>query len=277
MLFVGIAVSIAIGYVALDQIGVPQVPHGNPRVLSALGQESTSANFLAISGAMIVSLVVGLAGLFTLGKIRVDAGVLLAASALIPARIAGGPMRLAYMDRPQAATLWSCAIELFLLSIPIVIVAFVGQQLIKKGALKRDDQHDELPPVSETVDQKFLATFCAFTTAAFLLMLFLHNDAAKQSVLSVLFASGLASAIAFRFIPAVSGLWLFPAPLLCGIIAYSVTAVMGTANLSIGEPTGFFGSLARAAPLDYASVGVVGAVWGYWIGRSWTGQSIKVE
>ena len=54
-------------------------------------------------------------------------------------------------------------------------------------------------------------------------------------------------------------------PLLTGVIGYALAAMGQVSNLNIGLPTGTVAALARPLPLDYASVGIAGAILGYWM------------
>jgi hypothetical protein len=117
----------------------------------------------------------------------------------------------------------------------------------------------------------------AFCTMAFLLMLMMTSDHPRQAALSVLFTSCAGTAVAFRFIPALSSIWLWPIPIVAGLIAYLWSAFSAPGNIVIGEPGGYFGQIARAAPLDFVSFGVLGSIWGYYIGRSWVGGAMTGE
>ena len=253
------------GYIAMKLMGVPTVPGVSPLLLND--------GVMSLAIAVGVSLIVGVLGLFAFGKVRCDAGIIAAASSLVPLRFMTGPMRIDYIDRPVSSTLYQAAIELAILALPLVVIHLLSVAMLKSGRARTDADGDGLENVSETNDQRLLATFCAFTTGAFLLMLMMHTDATRQAAISLLIASAVGSAIAFRFIPAVGGVWLWTSPILAGLIAYVWTAVAGTDNLPIGEPTGFFGALARAAPLDFACMGVLGSLYGYYFGRGWVGQA----
>lgn len=87
----------------------------------------------------------------------------------------------------------------------------------------------------------------------------------KKQVMTGLFVAGLFStAIAEQFFAdAKTGRWYWLGPLVAGAFGY-IANFLSPGGFETGDPTGTFGALARALPLDYASMGCAGALLGYW-------------
>ena len=98
-----------------------------------------------------------------------------------------------------------------------------------------------------------------------ILVLILLATPQKKQVLAGVFLAGLVStAVAEQFFADRSAArWYWVAPLAAGILGY-VAAFISPDGLESGDLKGNFAALARALPLDYASLGMAGVLVGYW-------------
>jgi hypothetical protein len=202
-------------------------------------------------------------------SIRPDVGLFAAAIALFAARRSGGMTRETYLLHPTSSTLTLFAVELALLGVFLGVLHVITRQLVARGTLPDDLQLDGVRPKPEPTGQKFLALVTHALVFAVIVLLTVRSDDRMQVTGMLVVASIVASICTVRFIPATPSGFFWVGPIVAGFVAYLMTSVTGTANLAIGEPAGYCASLARALPLDFASAGVAGSLYGYWIGRGW--------
>lgn len=126
-----------------------------------------------------------------------------------------------------------------------------------------------VPPIAEEKDKEqgrsAGAAIVAQTglMALFLLMLIvtpMKKQALAGVFVSALFSTALAQQL---FADHKAGRWYWLGPLIVGVCGYVLNASSPT-GLEIGNLSGNFAPLGRVLPLDYASVGVAGALMGYW-------------
>lgn len=217
-------------------------------------------------------------GMTFVGKfIRPDAGLFIAACALWSFRRSGGMARNVYQAHPHAATFVSLAIELVLLGMLLGGVFLVARTFVKRGLIRDDAALDGIRPKPEPFPQKLLAIATQALVMMVLLLLTLRSDERMQVTGMMFISALLASICTVRFIPATPSVYFWVGPFVVGIVGYLASSVRGTGNLPIGDVAGYFGALARAMPLDYASAGVAGSLYGYWIGRGWIPEDALVE
>lgn len=202
-------------------------------------------------------------------SVRPDVGLFAAAIALFAIRRTGGVTRDVYLAHPTAGTLQLLALELVALGLMLGALLFATRQLVKRGILRDDAMLDGIRPKPEPLGQKFIATFATFVVIGVIMLTVVKSDERMQVICILAIASIIAAICAVRFIPATPSAFFWLGPIAVGIVGYVVTAFVGTIDLKIGEPAGYCAGLVRGLPLDFASAGVAGAIYGYWIGRGW--------
>jgi hypothetical protein len=120
-------------------------------------------------------------------------------------------------------------------------------------------------PEDSNLLNNLTATAAQTAATAVLIMVLCQSESKNQCLASVGVASVVGSMLAYKYAPTRRSIFYWIGPLLAGIIGYALASLGQDANLIIGLPTGTFASLARPLPLDYASVGVAGAIMGYWM------------
>ena len=120
-------------------------------------------------------------------------------------------------------------------------------------------------PEDSKILNNLTATVAQTAATAVLIMVLCQSEAKNQCLASVGLASVAGSMLAYKYAPTRPSIWYWIGPPLAGVIGYALASLGQDANLTIGLPTGTFAALARPLPLDYASVGVAGAILGYWM------------
>jgi hypothetical protein len=132
--------------------------------------------------------------------------------------------------------------------------------------LCRFDGHAKTAPEENSnILHNLTATTAQTAATAVLIMVLCQTEAKNQCLASVGLASLAGSMLAYKYAPTRPSIWYWVGPLLAGVIGYALASLGQDANLTIGLPNGTFAALARPLPLDYASVGVAGAILGYWM------------
>jgi hypothetical protein len=205
-----------------------------------------------------------------------DAGVTCAAIGLAGFSSRFGPSRFILFQASGKGVYLTLAVELILLFIPIALAWMLLHRMSTSGALPAESLLDETE-ADEPLDQKFLAGVAQALVMTILMMLMCQTDAKRQTMASVAISAYLGALAAHHFIATRPSIWYWMGPLLVGIIGYLGQAFTGGADWTIGDPRGFFAPLARPHPLDYASLGVAGAMLGYWTSQRWQHQRAEME
>lgn len=213
------------------------------------------------------TLLVGIGATFLGKNIRPDAGLFAAAIALLAIRRVGGTARDVYLQNPTPGAMRGLALEVALLGLTLAAVHAFSRLLVAKGVIPDDEAHDHIRPKPEQLGQKLIAVFACALTVAMAVLILCRSDERMQVTIALGVGGLFASLCAVRFIPATPSGWFWAGPVVIGVIGYVIASFSPGPNLAIGEPGGYAPALARALPLDYASAGVAGAIYGYWIGR----------
>lgn len=260
----GLSVAAYVATLVLIQIvGFFAEPGFNASILR--DPNSIVCMIIAVVWILLLGSVLTLAGV----RIRPDAGLFATAVGLLALRRDGGMARDTYLAHPAGSTFQLMAAELLILGLALGAVFFLTRRLVAKKILIDDADLDGIRPDREPLGQRFLAIATHALVMTVLLLLTLRSDERMQVTGMVAVAALLASMSTVRFIPATPSVFFWAGPIVVGVFGYLISSALGTANLAIGDVSGYFGALGRAMPLDYASAGVAGAIYGYWIGRDW--------
>jgi branched-subunit amino acid transport protein AzlD len=120
-------------------------------------------------------------------------------------------------------------------------------------------------PENSNLVNNLTATVAQTVATSVVIMVLCQSVSKNQCLASVGIASLVGSMVAYKYTAARHSIWYWIGPLIAGLIGYALASLGQDTNLSIGLPTGSFAALARPLPLDYASVGVAGAIMGYWM------------
>jgi hypothetical protein len=263
--------AIAIGWGVSSLFRVPHFPGFSA---SLMQQPSPFVAFLAAAAAMVLAYIVAWV---LAGRINVDLPLASSALSLLSIRFAGGSMyHTLEASGGDKSVYLSLAIETVVLFVLLAAVWFITRPLQRLGAApvipenvdadKLIDPQDD-PTKDEPLDQKLIAILTGSIMTAFCLLFLARSDAPRQGMFAILVASSVSAWIAHRFIPARGAIWFWLAPLPVALIGYLTGYFAGDPGLTIGESQHYFAALTRLVPLDYASLGVAGAIWGYTMRR----------
>jgi hypothetical protein len=204
---------------------------------------------------------------FIAGRVHFEAGLFCAAIGMVAFSTRGGPMRYVLMYATGPGVYMRLAFETALLFGVIAVGWYVllilrDMNLLGGAEPLRDDDPEALPATG------LMAMGAQVIAMIFLLMILAQSDKKAQAIWSVGIASLLSTLLAHSLFPARPSIWFWAGPFVVAMIGYTFAWFGGPPGAG-GEVGGYFPQLARPLPLDYATVGVAGAIMGYWTSRSW--------
>jgi hypothetical protein len=230
---------------------------------SLLGQPSP---IIAVVFAFIVVAVGACTGALLCGGVRYDAPLFCAAVALSVLSFRGGTIRNVLLSATGRGVYFRLAVELILLFGAILMARLIQEALI--GRLLRTEEHyDHLAVHPASPADGLRATGLGVLIMAAVCLIVVQADDKAQVMITVGAGAMLAATFARRLVPVGPVTWFAAIPIVTGVIGYVGTYALDPTGWSLGQTRGMLAPLARPLPLDYASVGVACAVWGYWLGR----------
>ena len=233
---------------------------------SLLQQPHAIVSLLIIAIVFILCVAIGTA---IAGMIRFNAGLLAACIGVMALSVRGGSSRHvlfhAVSQGAGSGVFLRLMIETALLGVLIGLCALILEWLYSSGTL-RDRESAIPPPVGERSDASAFALQLVVTAVA--VALIARTEDKQQVLAAVGIGSFAGTAITQSVFPTDQRGWYWAAPLIVGLIGYFL-AYLNPSGMSQGHLLNTFAPLARPLPLDYASLGVAGAVLGHWMGRRW--------
>jgi hypothetical protein len=261
-MYSALVIAIIIGSLASHALSIPANPGFNA---SFMAQPSAP---LAFAAAGIASVLAGAIGFALNRPTDPNVAVKCAAVALLPMTWRGGTIFATITQSPGASVWYGLAIELALLGGFLAALAAVLGRMVPEPRIdiKNPDPDDD-PRKPEPLDQCLLAVAAHAAVMLPIMAVMVQGPNKRQALAGVLIGSVLGAMAAHKFVPARPAVWFVIAPTLLGILGYVTAGLAGSPGQAIGEPQHYFGFLARPLPLDYASMGVAGGLWGYAIRR----------
>lgn len=240
---------------ALAAVGLPSEPH-----LSTLLFHQGLGGVIATAVLMPVLAIVATA---ILGRLRPEAGVFCAALGLIALPSRGGDLRNTLLDAGSYSVFIIMAVEQVLLwgivAGTLLSVERLGGLL---GAKFTEAEADET-----TADR--VTVVISQAAAVLILMIFVGQSPLKGQAMAGIGVVGVCSALAIHQSYRVAGaIWYVSGTMLASVVAY-VGCRFTAGGVAIGDVSGLFAGPARSLPLHYASIGVAGTIYGYWISMTW--------
>lgn len=239
-------------------------PGGGVRHPVVLLQPSPAIGIAAVIAVLAVGLIVGTV---IAGRIRAEAGLLAAAFGWLTFTWNSGTVAQALFAAPTADTYFRFAVETAMLGVFLGAGQAVLVTLRKSGKLARDETRDGIKLDNATPGQLalgFVGTAVGYVVLAYLLI---ATPDKQQAVLGCAVAAWVAASLAHYFIEADLPIWVFwSAVVTAAVGAYLYAGASAPGVPAIGQ-AGF--PPARALPLDHASAGVIGSLFGYWDARRW--------
>jgi hypothetical protein len=233
--------------------------HEASLLASAAPLAGVAAVIVALAGSLIIASLL-------LGRLRYDAGFFAGCIGLAALSARGGPVS----DSLRAIGNPRLYLTLLLETITLLGILGLAWQLL--DILRRFGFVAPEPPDAEDAEevpssfaQHLLAAMVQATVTGLLIMLFAQSDAKKQVMAAVAVSSLLGALAAHQSIPVRPSAALWAGPFIAAIVGYA-WALKSPGAWATGRPAN---GLAAASPLDYASLGTAGAIFGYWISRQW--------
>ncbi|HEY1686215.1 MAG TPA: hypothetical protein VGG19_15725 [Tepidisphaeraceae bacterium] len=250
--------------------GLFHVPFMPEYADSILLQPSAAMAFVAVIVGLGLSVVIGT---IIAGPVRYDAGLCTAGLGLLALSARGGPVREVLFAHPGADIYLSLFTELVLLFILFVAMFFFQRFFHTLGWLRDDARRDGLPDMEHTLTEKLQAAAIQIVVMGILVYFLAASERKFQVIAAVSFASFLATIAAHSIYPVRPSYWFWSGSFIVGAIGY-LWAYAQPGDYVIGTAAN---PLARALPLDYASVGVGASIVGYWMSRRWRRDRISME
>jgi len=257
----GCAISVFITLWLARTLHVPTTPHSagilmqQPAWPIAIGLAC-----VALIGCTILTSVIA-------GHVHFEGGLFCACFGLAALSYRLGPTRFALFNSSSPSIYVSMAFELIVLFVAVTIVWLIVRAGANAGWLAAEPMSDPAE-TDEPLDQRILATAAQVLLTILLMMLLSQTDNKVQALASIGIASWIAALAAHHFVPTRPSAWFWVGPLIVGLIGY-VGQYFSPSDWMIGDARGFFAPMARPMPLDYASMGVAGALLGYWTSLHW--------
>lgn len=222
---------------------------------------SFKAIVLTAGGAVVA----GLAGTLLLGSVRPHAGVFAAAVALLPLAIRGGRMTFVVQAAEDKSVFGTLAVELAVLALVLVACGWLDNRLRPARLVPTDGDDDDGTDAGVSLHQTALALVVSTIAGGALMYVLGQSDDKQQALAAVGISAYIGTWIACSIGPARAAVMSWLSPLVIGVIGYVLaTSMPGDWRVGfVRQP------LTTATPLDYASVGVLAAVWSYWSNRRW--------
>lgn len=258
-LLIGALVAFGLFRLAGEWLRLPLVPQFSASLL----QDGAILGLIAVA---VLFVVVTVLATVIVGRFRFEAGLFCAAVGLIAIPTRGGEITQALLSADGSrSTYLILATEQVLLG-AIVLAGYWVQSKFHR-----------IPPAvapasdPDTVRDRVI-TVVAQALCLLLLMALVGQSPAKGQALVGVGVCSLGAALLTSQAYKVRGSeWYILGTLLAGLIAYLYTFFGGASGAAIGEVRGYLAGPARSLPLHYASLGIAGAIYGYWISMVWIG------
>ncbi len=260
-ILVAIVISASVFYWCGDAFGIPSSSIGYGGSVLAAPHGLLSMVVIAV----LLWLLTAVSSLIV-GSIRADAGLFCTCLGAAALSLRSGATRYTLFGHSNG--IWiTTAVELVLLGI-IVGGGFAISYMLRKRALVRPDDDSAFDtPIALDLFGLTIAIH-SFAMIA-VISLLCRSDQRLQCLLSVGIGGWVASVVTHLSSPARPGAIFCVSPVLVGLLGYIWSSMTAQPDFVIGQPGGYFATLARPLPLDYVSAGVAGSLLGYWIARSW--------
>lgn len=236
---------------------------------SLLASSSPVIGMICLTLGMLLALFVGS---LLLGKMRYEAGLFAACIGLAALSNRGGAVT------SLLRTVGSPRVYVTLLMETVMLLGVMGLAWQLLALLCRRGWLPPEPLAAEndrraTILTGLVAATVQATITGLLLILLVQTDSKKQVTASVVIASLVGAVISHQFFSMRPSPVFWIGPFLVGIFGYA-WAIRSPGNWMIGTPAN---ALAAPTPLDYASLGTAGAIFGYWISRQWREAEVEIE
>lgn len=248
-----------IWYTLHTRAGLPEYPGFSA---GFLGDKPLIGTLLMTFGIPVISL---LASLVT-GRIRFEAGLFCCLIGLISLSVHGGDMRQALLDDGPRVYL-RFALESVILGASLIVAYLVLEKRLPTGIRLRTASTED--PEPDTLGDRITVVIVQAVVMVCLLTILCPSSQKGQALGMAGLSGMLASLFVYQMYKVRSSFWYLCGTMLAGLLAYLYTGLFSPTGAAIGVTTGWVAGAARPLPLDYASLGVAGAIFGYWTSQVW--------
>jgi hypothetical protein len=266
-----VGASCALFWLAARAMDVPR----EPRFGGSLLQSYAGVGWLAV--ALVLLAICAAIGTLLAGRRLPLAGAFAATVGLAVWSARGGAMQYALFNAQNSGIgrtlFFRLLLELLVLCAGVAaiwnVLWFRAAAIRPAGADPRGPVASGQAPTAGSDSDESRSTGAALLaqiglTALLLFLLLIETSVKKQVMVSVFLASMAGSMLAESFFATrTSWRWYWVGPTAVGVIGYIAAWIQPT-GMDIGHLSGALAPLARALPLDYASLGCAGALAGYW-------------
>ncbi len=234
---------------------------------SLVQQPSTIVAFLvAAIGACVVMVGTGL----TYRGLHPDAPVLMTAAGLGVLTVRGGTLQDTLFAAQSPGIFYGLGFEVVVLFAILLGAWMLLNRIRPANAL--------LPAPSEPIklDEKLLGLFAHASAMAALMIVLCRTDSKDQALCAVGVSSCLAALVAYQVVKLPDSFWFWISPVAVALVGYLYTASHAT-GWQAGMVHGPIAALARPLPLDYVSMGPLGAIAGYWMAGGGKAEELEEE
>jgi hypothetical protein len=228
-----------------------------------IGQPSAAAAFAMTGATLLVCTIVSkfVVGDLLIGiDLQFEGGLIAVALGAFALAFRLGPSRYAMFQFPNKNVFLLLIAELLALYAMTTLCWLILRVTARKEAVHSDKASSIATKLGATLTHAVVMLAC--------LVFLAQSDATPQSLAAVGISAWLASMAAHIAFPVRSSFWYWLGPLLAGVVGYAI-AYTNPDGLPIGFPSGALGALARPTPLDFATAGPAGAIFGFWIAYRW--------
>ncbi len=257
--WVAAVTSFALFWLVGGLVGVPAFPGDS---ISLFTQPGTAVAVVAITLTLVVAIAIGVVLTAVTNR---ETGWAAGVAGMAALCLRGGPMREEVMGRDGGVWLTLLA-EVVVLYAIIAATWFAFQTLTRQSSKPQHVEGEE-----RELGMKLAATATAALFCALIVLLVARDDGPKQTLAAVVIGGVTGGFAAHRFFPTRPTIWYWLAPLLPAVGGYllgSTSEPMSVTRL----PGGYFGPLARVAPLTWA-VAPAAVFWGVRISQRKTADA----
>lgn len=247
-------------YLLTSWLRLPAVENRSPSIL--INQPWLLAMPVIFIGMLLSAVIGSLIG----GRIRPDAGLLAAASGLMAVSIRSGTMGFALRLGHGPSAYPILALELVILFAMLAVVWFGLRWAVGNKLLPTDADCDELTDTEDKLPFRLIAMGTQVAMMVIVVLALGQSDRKFQALAAVGLGSYLGTIAAHSLFNVAPSICFWIGSLLTGLIGFLMAAVTPGGQELIGQVAS---PLVACTPLDYASVGIIGALIGYWSSRKW--------
>jgi hypothetical protein len=200
------------------------------------------------------------------GRIRFEAALFCCAIGLVVIPARGGTIQDALLNAGTSSLHISLAIETALLG-AIVVGTYLLMQIARPGYVLAPLQSSDADP--DTTSDRVTVVVAQAVSTLVMLMIICQSAEKGQTLAGVCLGAMLAAMFMHQTYSVRGAVWYISGTMLAGVVAYLYTGLFSPAGFEIGEVRGLLAGAARPLPLHYASLGIAGAIFGYWSSTVW--------